>query len=150
MDLNQTKLTKSEWESTEIQVHQDEIEILNLIIKGFHNVNIIYNKNESIINFLRIEPNENIKNHLYKEYFEPIIKKLVKKYEFTYNNVKSVKIQRVNSVEKLKLENLSKTIQNNGKRLFEFYLLHIAEQIMRYSNKKIQKKLINIIIHYFI
>ncbi len=142
MDLNQTKLTKTEWESTESPVHQDEVEILHLIIKGFHNVNIIYNKNESIINFLRIEPNENIKNHLYKEYFEPNIKKMIKKYEFTYiYNVKSVKIQRVNSVEKLKLDNLSKTIQDRGTRIFEFYLLHIAEQVMRYSKKQNTEKM---------
>ena len=31
MDLNQSKLTKTEWESTEIPVHRDEKEILNLI-----------------------------------------------------------------------------------------------------------------------
>ena len=70
MDLNQSKLTKTEWESTEIPVHRDEKEILNLIIKGYHDVNMIYNKNESMINFLRLDPNVNVMNHLYKEYFE--------------------------------------------------------------------------------
>ena len=118
MDLNQTKLTKTEWESTESPVGEDEKEILNLIVNGYRDVNVIYNKNTSIINFLKVEPNENIKNHLYKEYFDPIIKRLVKKYEFVFDISTPIKFQRVNSVEKLKLEHLAKTIQDRGHRIF--------------------------------
>ncbi len=44
MDLNQQKLTKTEWESTEIPISDDEKEIIKLIIEGFHDVNYIYNK----------------------------------------------------------------------------------------------------------
>mgnify|MGYP000607260594 CR=1 FL=1 len=76
MDLNQQKLTKTEWDTTEIPVSSDEKEILKIIIDGYSNVNIIYNKNASMINYLKMEPNDNIINHLHKEYFEPIIKKL--------------------------------------------------------------------------
>ena len=69
MDLNQTKLSKIEWDTTEIPITKDEHEILTLINKGYDNVNIIYNKNESMINYLRLEKNENIMNHLYKAIF---------------------------------------------------------------------------------
>ena len=131
MDLNQSKLTKTEWESTELSVDSQEKEILNLIIKGYHDVNTIYNKNESIINFLRLEPNDNVMNHLYKEYFDPIISKLKKKYDFTFESLLPAKFQRVNSVEKLKLEHLAKTIHERGHRIFEFYLLHICESVMK-------------------
>ena len=47
MDLNQQKLNRTEWDTTEIPVNKDEAEILNLIIKGYDNVNITYNKNNS-------------------------------------------------------------------------------------------------------
>ena len=69
MDLNQQKLTKTEWDTTEITVPSDEKEILNLIIKGYHDVNIIYNKNTSIINYLKLTPTESLVSHLHKEYF---------------------------------------------------------------------------------
>ena len=104
MDLNQQKLNRTEWDTTEIPVNKDETEILNLIIKGYDNVNITYNKNNSMINFLSLDPNENIMNHLYKEYFQPIIEKLQQKYEFPFESKLSTKIQRINSIEKLKLE----------------------------------------------
>ena len=135
MDLNQQKLTKTEWDTTEITVPSDEKEILNLIIKGYHDVNIIYNKNTSIVNYLKLTPIDNVMNHLHKEYFQPIIEKLQQKYEFPFESKLSTKIQRINSIEKLKLDNLSKSIQACGKKLFEFYLLHITEQTMRYFYK---------------
>ena len=54
MDLNQQKLNRTEWDTTEIPVNKDEAEILNLIIKGYDNVNITYNKNNSMINSIKI------------------------------------------------------------------------------------------------
>jgi len=135
MDLNQQKLTKTEWDTTELMVSAEEKEILNLIIKGYDDVNIIYNKNISMVNYLKLEPSASIMTHLFKEYFEPIITKLNKKYEFSYESKLTTKIQKMNSIEKLKLDNLSKTIQDCGKKIFEFYLLHITEQMMRYFYK---------------
>ena len=40
MDLKQQKLGKSEWESIEVSVDDDEKEILLLIVKGYNDVNI--------------------------------------------------------------------------------------------------------------
>lgn len=135
MDLNQQKLSKREWDTTEIPVSQDEKEILALIIKGYHDVNMIYNKNMSMISFMKLEPNENIKDYLYTEYFEKVIDKLVRKYELDFDSSLPNNLKRVNSMEKLKLENMRKTINDCGKKIFEFYLLHIAEKMLRYYYK---------------
>ena len=55
MDLKQRKLNKSEWDSIEISVSKTEIDILNMIIKGYHDVNIKVNNNNSLFTFLKIE-----------------------------------------------------------------------------------------------
>ena len=135
MDLNQQKLTKIEWDTTEIPVSKEEKEILDLIVKGYHDVNIIYNKNDSIINYLRLESNENIMFQLYKDHFEKTIKKLITKYEFEYSLSNTNKLQKLNSVEKLKLENLNKNIDECKSKIFEFYLLYIVEKVMNYFYK---------------
>ena len=60
MDLNQRKLNKSEWESIEVPVSKSEIDILNMIIAGYQDVNIRINNNNSIFayfSFLRIVSN---------------------------------------------------------------------------------------------
>ena len=55
MDLNQTKLTKTEWNSTEIPVSTEEKQILKLICDGYHNVNLIYNNN--LVEYSKIKQN---------------------------------------------------------------------------------------------
>ena len=57
MDLNQRKLIKSEWDSIEIPFSKSEIDVLHLIISGFHDVNIKINNNESLFTFLKIDYN---------------------------------------------------------------------------------------------
>ena len=55
MDLKQRKLNRSEWESIEVPVSKAEIDVLKLIIDGYHNVNIKVNTNKSIFTFLKID-----------------------------------------------------------------------------------------------
>ena len=47
MDLKQRKLNKSEWDSIERPVSEEELSILNLIRKGYHDVTTRVNKNNS-------------------------------------------------------------------------------------------------------
>ena len=54
MDLKQRKLNKSEWESIEIPVSKSELDVLKMIVAGYHDVNIKINKNHSIFKFLKI------------------------------------------------------------------------------------------------
>jgi hypothetical protein len=140
MDLNQEKLTKTEWESTEIPISDDEKEIMKLIMTGFHDVNYIYNKKKSMLNYLSLSSNENLMEHMYKEYYKPKIDKLKKKYEVIYEENDKVKFQRVNSMEKCKLDNLSSKIKDCEDKIFESVLLYIAEGVLRYKEKKSWEK----------
>ena len=128
MDLNQQKLTKTEWDTTEIPISQEEREILKLIITGYSDVNYIYNKNMSISNYLKLEPNDGVNHYLYNEHFLPMIRELITTYDFEFQSNIQLKLQRLVSIEKMKLEHLSKTLQDCGDKIFEFYLLHIAKQ----------------------
>ncbi len=140
MDLNQQKLTKTEWDTTEIPISQEEREILKLIITGYSDVNYIYNKNMSISNYLKLEPNDGVNHYLYNEHFLPMIRELMTTYDFEFQSNIQLKLQRLVSIEKMKLEHLSKTLQDCGDKIFEFYLLHIAKQTMKYFYKDNMKK----------
>ena len=61
MDLRQQKLTGEEWEALERPVSKEELRILQLINKGFDNVNISFNDTQSLMNFIKI--NENLEMH---------------------------------------------------------------------------------------
>ena len=57
------------------------------------------------------------------------------KYDFTYSDLDGIKFQRVNSIEKLKLENINKSIKEKMSKIFEFDLLTVAELVMKYFYK---------------
>ena len=76
MDLNQRKLTKSEWESIEVPVSKSELEILQLIIDGFDNVNIRVNNNKSLFMYLKIEYSEKVEEYVYNKYFRDRVKSI--------------------------------------------------------------------------
>jgi len=79
MDLNQRKLTKNEWETIETPVSEQEKEVLNLIIQGYNNVNIKYNRYLSLFQYLKIEYSESMEDYLYNKYFSPKLNEIKKK-----------------------------------------------------------------------
>ena len=85
MDLNQNKLTKNEWNNTEISVDNEEEKILKLICKGYHDVNLIYNDNLSVLGFAKLEASQEMHEYLYRLYFEKDIDKLVKNNELDFS-----------------------------------------------------------------
>jgi len=82
--LNQQKLSKSEWDSVEIPVSQDELAILKLITSGYTDVNIRTNKTNSLFNFLKIEYSQQMEDFLYNKYFAARIKTLLERNHVTY------------------------------------------------------------------
>ena len=79
MDFNQRKLTKMEWESIEVPVSADEKEILQMIVKSYNDLNSIYNNNQSLMSFMKMDYQETIETYLYNTYFMKHIEKLKKK-----------------------------------------------------------------------
>ena len=84
MDLKQIKLSKSEWDSIEIPVSTQENEVLNLIIKGYSDVNIKINKTDSLFTFLKIEFSSEIEEFLYNKYFADKVKKIVSNHKLSF------------------------------------------------------------------
>ena len=68
MDLQQRKLTKSEWDSIEKPISSGEKEILKLIIDGYDNVNIKYNKKNTILSYLKMEQTSELDDYVFSRY----------------------------------------------------------------------------------
>lgn len=146
MDLNQRKLTKSEWNSTEIPVKENEKEILNTIIQGFHNVNIKHNKNCSLFGFLKMEYSETLEDYLYNKYFSEKIHVLKETYK-AYGEIMEVKVKSnvtIKKVDSIRIEH-----NDSGKikisDAFEYLLMDLMENILKEKTKRRSQWLV----HYF-
>lgn len=148
MDLIQRKLTRSEWNNTEVPVGSDEKEILNLIMEGYNNTNHIYNKHTSLALFLKMSNSahdEAMNAYLYKEFFENKIHKICKKYDLNKPIVSS-KIKAPNKGESIKIMNSKNSMEENKEKIFEICLITLIEYILKshkksdYLSKKTTKK----------
>jgi hypothetical protein len=167
MDLQQRKLNKSEWDSIEISVSAQEMDVLNMIMQGYHDVNVKINNNNSIFTFLKIEFSDKMEDYLYNKYLreraskvEEEIKKLLPAYKYLkldgdakINSADRVRLERFdeNSLKKndiyefLLLEHMENLIKNNisgnGKKFhFHYYTLYklIRNNIMRLNRHIIE------------
>jgi len=148
MDLKQRKLNKSEWNSIEILVSTGEINILNMIIKGYADVNVKINNNNSIFTFLKIEYSDKMEDYLYHKYLRDRgdkIEKELKIIDSSYKKMKIGKEIKLNSIDKLRLERFDEnTLKNND--IYEYTLLTHIEKIL-YNKKTSNSKLFHF--HYF-
>ena len=155
MDLKQKKLSKSEWNSIEISVSENENEVLKLITQGYQNVNIKINKTESLFTYLKIEYNQSLEDYLFNKYFSDKIKSLIKKYEISYIQFNSskktqqtnetnyiiniatiVKLKSADNVRVSRFDVIDETISEN---IYEYILIHHLENMLKYIKREDNK-----------
>ena len=135
MDLNQRNLSKSEWESIEVPVSNEEKEILELIIKSYKDVNFKYNKHNSLFGYLKIEYSIQMEDHLYNKYFSAKIgeiKKLAENKDIFEINVKSNPSIKKADLIRIEQNDLSKLSSYN---IYELLLIEIVEKFLKYNTK---------------
>ena len=158
MDLTQRKLSKSEWDGIEIPVNKDELEILQLIVNGFSNVQLKVNNTNSIFTQLKIEYNDQIEEFLYANFFADKIKTLVQKYNisficFTSSRKKTgdedkdkdiyyinvATIVKLKSSDQIRLSRLNTETISSNNNIYEFVLYNNLEKMLEYKEKNNNK-----------
>jgi hypothetical protein len=136
MDLKQRKLNRSEWNSIEIAVSKSEIDILNLIMKGYRYVNIKINYTNSIFTFLKIEYTEKMEDYLYNKYLRErvdIVEMELVKYHDEYKKMKIDSNTKINSADKIRLDRYDENeLKKND--IYEYILLNHIEKLLYYKN----------------
>jgi len=140
MDLNQRKLNKSEWESIEVPVTDEEKHILTLICNGYHDVNIKYNKHISLFGFLKVEFSPLMEDYLYYNYFLEKINQINIYSDFVHDIKANPKIKKADLI-RIQRNNIEKIMNNVD--IYEYLLLDIISKLF------IHKETNTWYIHYF-
>lgn len=148
MDLQQRKLTKSEWDSIEKPIAAGEIEVLRLITDGYNNVNIRYNKNNTILKFLKLEKSDHLEDYIFQKYYMLRIQKINKKYT-TCSQINTI-IQTHLLSKELSKQTLKKALVIRTQRftpemiekedLFENTLFKLLENLISKLNSSVETK----------
>ena len=146
MDLKQRKLNKAEWESIEVPVSNQEIDVLNLIIKGYNDVNIKINNNNSLFAYLKIENSQKMEDYLYTKYFHTRVDKFEQDIKRCYPDYKCIRVDsniQIKSADKIRLERNDDIKQD----IYENILIQHIEKMIQYKIRQPNDKLFTF--HYF-
>ena len=129
--IQQTKLTKAEWDAIESPVHNDEKEILQMIIDGYNDVDIKKNTNLSIIDYSKIEKTPEMEVFMYSKFFKERvsqIQQVLKKEPGIPNgiivyDVKKSTMKPLKKADNIRIENIGSNIEKNIKDIMEYTFL---------------------------
>ena len=139
--LNQTKLSRSEWESIEIPVPESEKIILQMIQDGYSKVDILINSSDNMISFTKMQPTQEIHAFLFTTYFQDITQEYVDKLKSSWEPFSKFKVdkkvlKKIKSADTIRIQTVDKRIQTNRSDIYEFDCMDIARVILRNSLKK--------------
>ena len=136
MNLDQTKLSRSEWDSIEIPVSPEELGIIKMIKNGYDDVNIRYNDALSLAGYLKVNVTDAMEYHLYEAYLYPELRKALKiaKMEGTIDECfgsgdkkKMKKHKPISNADKYRLENSKSSLGNVKFNIFyKLFVLYIT------------------------
>ena len=134
MDINQRKLNKTEWDTIELPISDNEKDILNIICRGFHDINIKHNKHVSLFGFLKIEQSVAMEAYLFHQYFQPTIEQL-KRFGFQFEEDRTIKSNPViKKADQIRIQKNEVGKLVNNMEIYEYLLLSLVEQILRNKN----------------
>lgn len=145
MDLHQSKLTKAEWETIERPVSESEKKVLTMIMKGYVENNIRHNDTKSFFSFTKIEKTPEIEYFIFKKYFQNDMEHAINKYGkgTCLTNITEMsfmeegnEFKRLKSSDSIRIQNAEQNIENNKKKIFEYILIDLFVQLIRYYSKK--------------
>lgn len=137
MDLKQNKLTKKEWESIEIPIAPNELNIIKLIKAGFYNVDIKKNDTLTLLLYLKMENTENIDKYIFINYLQnPLIKILAysKTNKIGFNILKNKNIH-ISKADQIRIKNTENQLPHIKDSIYEFIILDLLKSLLKYREK---------------
>ena len=136
MDLSQTKLTRSEWNSIEIPTEKKELDIIKLICAGYHDVTITHNDTLSLLQYLKIPPSDIIHDYVFCTYLQKHFVDLNTKHNFGYTSIKYKK-NKMKKADIIRFGNTDKQLASFKDKIFEFIIIDLLKVMLRdFHNKK--------------
>ena len=135
IDLHQRRLTKKEWDATDVPISEQEKSVLSVIIQGYHNVNIRVNKNKSLVSYLKLSGTSEHHHYLYDQYFREKMCTLVTDYDIEIDDIYYVSrnkknTKHLNSGERIKISNLTKELENVKSNLYDFQIMEECTEMV--------------------
>ena len=135
--VNQSKLTKSEWNGMEVPISSSELETMNMIQRGFSTVDIKINNTPTIVSYLKLS---NITNQMHLYIFTRYIGDNIEKINLLFSGYygklfsplkfPSSKDTVIKKADLFRIENANARFQVNSNSIIEFIVIDILMKMI--------------------
>lgn len=142
MELTQRKLSAKEWESLEIPILGNEKKIIQMIKSGYNDLNISFNKTQTIINFIKLDPKNKklYDTYIYINYLQNSIDKMTKTKNYNVEDIiKNKKKLKLKKADIIRIENMENKLESIKENIFEFIIIDLLEKFMK-SKRELKNK----------
>jgi hypothetical protein len=130
MDFTQGKLTKSEWDGVEVPDSHEEQQIYRLIKDGYTDVGIVRNSNQSLMQYMKISPSDEMHAHMYELYFKTHVDEMREAFALTTFETDTDKKKLVKKADLIRIQNTSSNLDEQKSKIYEFVLLGLLLNLL--------------------
>jgi hypothetical protein len=130
MDFTQGKLTKSEWDGVEVPDSHEEQQIYRLIKDGYNDVGIVRNSNQSLMQYMKISPSDEMHAHMYELYFKTHVDEMREAFALTTFETDTDKKKLVKKADLIRIQNTSSNLDEQKSKIYEFVLLGLLLNLL--------------------
>jgi hypothetical protein len=130
MDFTQGKLTKSEWDGVEVPDSHEEQQIYQLIKDGYNDVGIVRNSNQSLMQYMKIAPSDEMHAHMYELYFKTHVDEMREAFALTTFETDTDKKKLVKKADLIRIQNTSSNLDEQKSKIYEFVLLGLLLNLL--------------------
>ncbi len=137
MDLNQRKLTATEWNSIEVPTSKEEQWIGQLIQDGYEDVMIKRNETASLLQHLKVTDSEDIDRFVFGRYIQTELIKILKYAKSSpLSYIPETKTEKsIRKADLIRFGNTDSALEHMKDSLYEFVLLGILKTTLKAREK---------------
>ena len=130
MDFTQGKLTKSEWDGVEVPDSHDEQQIYQLINAGYHDVNIVRNSSQTLLQYMKIAASDEMHAHMYELYFKMHVDEMREAFGLSEFETNTDKKKLVKKADLIRIQNTNSNLGDQKTKIYEFVLLSLLLNLL--------------------
>jgi hypothetical protein len=130
MDFAQGKLTKSEWDSVEVPDSHEEQQIYQLIKDGFNNVGIVRNASQTLLQYMKIAPSDEMHAHMYELYFKTLVDEMREAFVLCQFETDTDKKKLVKKADLIRIQNTNSNLEDQKTKIHEYILLRLLLNLL--------------------
>ena len=130
MDFTQGKLTKSEWDSAEVPDSHEEQQIYQLIKEGYHDVGIVRNSSQTLLQYMKIAASDEMHAHMYELYFKTHVDEMREAFGLSAFETDTDKKKLVKKADLIRIQNTNSNLDDQKTKIYEFVLLSLLLNLL--------------------